>query len=248
MGTDLKFSQAPAASLPLAGTELFGCTQAGASKSATAANIAALAPQGTIIGTTGATANVVPRASGTGGVTLKASDLVVNDPASGWLGIDTNSGATIQFLKQIGFPNGSLSVPGLVFAPGSGVNAGMLWDPGTGSAIYEINGEARLGIEVGSYRLRVSTAWEMAWSSTSVATATPDTGLKRSAASKLVATDGQGGIGSLNGLRPPTSAAGVATTTQLPNSGECCVHKNTTTGFVHLAYNDGGTIKSVQLA
>ncbi len=249
MGSDLKISGAPAATTPLSGTELVPVAQGGASKATTTGAIAALAPAGTIGGTTGTTANVVPRASGTGGSTLKASDLVVNDPASGWLGVDTVDGATIQFLKQIGFPNGTLSVPGLVFAPGSGVNSGMLWDPATGSAIYEINGEARFGIEVGSYRLRLSTAWEIAWSASSVATANPpDTGLKRSAAAKLVGTDGAGGIGSLNGLRPPTSAASAASTTQLPNSGECCIHKNTSSGAVHLAYNDGGVIKSVQLA
>lgn len=246
MGTDLKITDAPSASA-LTGTELVPCAQGAASKSTTTGAIAALAV-GTINGTTGSAANALPRASGTGGSTLKASDLVVNDPASGWVGIDTLDGATIQFLKQIGFPNGSLTIPGLVFAPGSGINSGMLWDPSTGSAVYEINGEARFGIEVGSYRLRLSTAWEIAWSSTSVATANPpDTGLKRSAAAKLVGTDGAGGIGSLNGLRPPTSAATLPTTTQLPNAGEACIHKNTVTGFVYLAYNDGGTVKAVQL-
>lgn len=72
-------------------------------------------------------------------------------------------------------------------------------------------------------------------------------GIALSGAGKAKVTDGGAGIGSINGLRPPTSAAGVATTTQLPVAGECCIHKNTVTGFVHLAYNDGGTIKSVQL-
>lgn len=75
-----------------------------------------------------------------------------------------------------------------------------------------------------------------------------DAAVARAAAAQLKITDGAAGIGSINGLRPPTSAAGAATTTQLPTAGEYCVHKNTTTGFVHFAYNDGGVIKSVQLA
>lgn len=246
MATDLKITDAPAASA-LTGAELLPCAQGGVSKSTTTGAIAALA--GTIKGTLGTTDKVVPRANGTGGLTAQGSDLIVNDPASGWTTIDTVSGATIQFLKQIGFPNGSLSVPGLVFAPGSGVNSGMLWDPATGSAVYEINGEARFGIEVGSYRLRLSTAWEIAWSATSVATANPpDTGLKRAAAARLVVTDGQGGLGSINGTRSATSSAAGATTAQLPNPGDSCVHTNTTTGFTHFAANVGGTIKSVQLA
>ena len=44
-----------------------------------------------------------------------------------------------------------------------------------------------------------------------------------------------------------TTAAGVATTTQLPNDGDYAVHKNSAASTVMLAYNDGGTIKSVQL-
>lgn len=72
-------------------------------------------------------------------------------------------------------------------------------------------------------------------------------GIALSAAGKAKVTDGGAGIGSINGLRPPTSSTGFATTTQLPTAGECCIHKNTVSGFVYLAYNDGGTVKSVQL-
>jgi hypothetical protein len=45
-----------------------------------------------------------------------------------------------------------------------------------------------------------------------------------------------------------TSTAADPTTTEIPNSGEFGLHKNTTSGNVFLAYNDGGTIKKVQLA
>lgn len=44
-----------------------------------------------------------------------------------------------------------------------------------------------------------------------------------------------------------TSTAADPTTTEYPTSGQWGVHKNTSTGNVFLAYNDGGTIKKVQL-
>ena len=37
------------------------------------------------------------------------------------------------------------------------------------------------------------------------------------------------------------------TTTELPSASDCAIHKNTTSGKVYLAYNDGGTIKKVEL-
>ena len=44
-----------------------------------------------------------------------------------------------------------------------------------------------------------------------------------------------------------TSTAADPTTTEYPTSGQWGIHKNTSSGDVFLAYNDGGTIKKVQL-
>ena len=50
------------------------------------------------------------------------------------------------------------------------------------------------------------------------------------------------------GLNGYTSTAADPTTTELPTAGDCGIHKNTTSGTVFLAFNDGGTIKKVALA
>lgn len=44
-----------------------------------------------------------------------------------------------------------------------------------------------------------------------------------------------------------TATAADPTTTELPTDKDLAIHKNTTTGFVYLAYNDSGTIKKVAL-
>lgn len=44
-----------------------------------------------------------------------------------------------------------------------------------------------------------------------------------------------------------TSSASDPTTTDLPTSGDLSIHKNTTTGFIYLAYNDSGAIVKIQL-
>lgn len=44
-----------------------------------------------------------------------------------------------------------------------------------------------------------------------------------------------------------TSTAFDPDTSELPSSGDVCIHKNTASGFVFLAFNDGGVIKAVQL-
>lgn len=44
-----------------------------------------------------------------------------------------------------------------------------------------------------------------------------------------------------------TSTTADPTTTELPNDKDLAIHKNTTTGFIYLAYNDGGTIKKATL-
>lgn len=45
-----------------------------------------------------------------------------------------------------------------------------------------------------------------------------------------------------------TSSAGAASTTELPTDKDWSLHKNTGSGVVSLAFNDGGVIKSVALA
>lgn len=45
-----------------------------------------------------------------------------------------------------------------------------------------------------------------------------------------------------------TSTSADPTTTEYPNDKDAGIHKNTTSGNVYLAFNDGGTIKKVQLA
>lgn len=44
-----------------------------------------------------------------------------------------------------------------------------------------------------------------------------------------------------------TSTSADPTTTEYPNDKDAGIHKNTTTSNVFLSYNDGGTIKKVQL-
>lgn len=49
------------------------------------------------------------------------------------------------------------------------------------------------------------------------------------------------------GLNGYTSSAADPTTTDLATAGDYGIHKNTTSGTVYLAFNDGGTIKKVAL-
>ena len=49
------------------------------------------------------------------------------------------------------------------------------------------------------------------------------------------------------GLNGYTSSAADPTTTELATAGDFGIHKNTTSGTVYLAFNDGGTIKKVAL-
>ena len=49
------------------------------------------------------------------------------------------------------------------------------------------------------------------------------------------------------GLNGYTSSAADPTTTELATAGDYGIHKNTTSGTVYLAFNDGGTIKKVAL-
>lgn len=54
------------------------------------------------------------------------------------------------------------------------------------------------------------------------------------------------GAGSLRDLGY-TSSTADPTTTELPSNKDVAIHKNTTSGAVYLAYNDGGAIKKVAL-
>lgn len=44
-----------------------------------------------------------------------------------------------------------------------------------------------------------------------------------------------------------TTVAGVPTTTELPNDKDVSIHKNSSDGKVYLSYNDGATVKKVEL-
>jgi len=44
-----------------------------------------------------------------------------------------------------------------------------------------------------------------------------------------------------------TTTSAAPTTTEYPNDKDCGIHKNTATGDVTFAYNDGGTIKTADL-
>lgn len=48
-------------------------------------------------------------------------------------------------------------------------------------------------------------------------------------------------------LRGRTSSSADPTTTEYPSDGDYGIHKNTTSGSVFLAFNDGGTIRKAQL-
>ncbi len=44
-----------------------------------------------------------------------------------------------------------------------------------------------------------------------------------------------------------TSSAADPTTTELPNDGDACIHKNTSSGNIYLAFNNSGSIVKTQL-
>lgn len=197
---------------------------------------------------TGSTDKAALRASGTGGATTQGSDLVIADVAGGVLSL-TSSGSNI------------LNLPTFI-SLGAGVglrnNSGDLEvRNATNSAYGLISADTHAALNGVAYGAKLhSTQGLIIGSSAFIffsnvaglgGITNGDSAFARSAAAAIKVTDGSSGVGSINALRPPTSAAGAATITQLPTAGEYCIHKNTTTGFVHLAYNDGGTIKSVQL-
>ncbi len=78
-----------------------------------------------------------------------------------------------------------------------------------------------------------------------------DAGIKRGGANTMKITDGSTGDGKLlvGGLTHLGKTATTAdpTTTEYPNDEDWGVHENTTSGNIFLAYNDGGTIRKVQL-
>lgn len=44
-----------------------------------------------------------------------------------------------------------------------------------------------------------------------------------------------------------TSSSSDPTTTELPNDGDACIHKNTSSGNIYLAFNNSGSIVKTQL-
>lgn len=108
-------------------------------------------------------------------------------------------------------PNGTAAAPTLAFGPGSGVNWGQYWDSIHGGVVFEVNGESRFSIEIGSPRLRLGASVPICWTpQNDILPSQPDAGLARSAAAVLLATDGNNGLGALrSGREIEASTAGV---------------------------------------
>ena len=71
--------------------------------------------------------------------------------------------------------------------------------------------------------------------------------VENNAGTSQLAVDEDGVVNIGAHLNQQTSTAADPTTTDYPTDKDFGVHKNTTSGNVYLAYNDGGTIKKVQL-
>lgn len=227
--------------------------QSGVAKAMTIGNLAAVFSSGGGLdlgyqapGSYLAAPNPDVTASGSYSLGTTVSDVRLAKAGTGLLDIQLGDGSAGGRLRVVDSP--SSSQPSIV---------------GTGSSV---NGLGFIGgiaciLQGGNRRAAFSSGLELAGADAFSWTAgldayggAPDTQLSRAAAgvaSVDTTTTGDGlgllkfGGGRARGL---TSAAGVATTTQYPSAGDWGIHKNTTLGTVVLAYNDGGTVKSVQLA
>lgn len=103
----------------------------------------------------------------------------------------------------------------------------------------------------GGARILMGPNVYLGWSTSSAGGVT-DTALSRAAAgilavgTSVTVGDSSGKI-KLSAINQLTSTAADPTTTEYATDKDWGVHKNTTSGNVYLAYNDGGTIKKVQL-
>jgi hypothetical protein len=222
-------------------------------KRETLAQVKSLMPSGDVVGPASATDNAVARFDGTGGKTLQDSAVKVSDGGSveltTALGVVGLGGLTPSFASiwtrsgstdQLVIGKADRSGPTLFWAESGYFNSAV----GSGPSAFIGAGS--------SGKVAVSSNGVIGFSSGAGADGTLDIALKRSAIGVLKVTDGGSGDGvlMLGGLvfRGRTSSVAGASATELPNDKDASIHKNTSSGAVHLAYNDGGVIKSVALS
>lgn len=131
---------------------------------------------------------------------------------------------------------------GNVASVGFATGGGLMQNPSTGN--YRLQNTSGRGLELdvtifsslGTYR---KWAFPVNAGDTFVGVAATQTLTAKTLTDPIF-----GGGATFKGL---TESAAGASTTELPNSKDFSLHKNTSSGAVHLAYNDGGVVKSVQL-
>lgn len=176
---------------------------------------------GDVAGPASSTDNAVARFDGTGGKTLQNSSVTIDD-------------------------QGNIALPlnmSLVIGTGR-----IGWIAATGATWTDSDLEATLRHNVQSLSANRTVTWpDAAGTVTLLGNTATGTGSVVLATSPTFATSiiMPGGLIFIG----YTSSAAGATTTELPTDKMLSIHKNTNTGAVHLAFNDGGaTIKSVQLS
>lgn len=177
-----------------------------------------------------------------------ASDVQVAKEATGTLAVKLGDGSGYA---QLRVADSTPSAPS-IYGAGS-ANNGLGFKGGT--VVFPTGGTYRAAFTgTWNYGLALAGGDALSWVPGSDAYAgTADTQISRPAAGtvSLDTTGNADGLAKLKlgGIRflGATSAAGLAGATQLPNASDLSIHKNTTTGFLYLAFNDGGTVKSVQL-
>jgi hypothetical protein len=149
---------------------------------------------------------------------------------------------------QVLIPAGTVAKPGIGFA---GTNTTGLSLSGT-NLFLNIAGVAQF-LVAGTAGARLASGGVWSWASGTLDGAGPDTGISRAGAADLAFGSGTAGNATATlkfgnaRCRGYTTTAAAATTTEYPTDKDWGVHRNSNTAAVHLVYNDGGTMKSVQL-
>jgi hypothetical protein len=147
---------------------------------------------------------------------------------------------------------------------GNGTSQLFLNTPSGGTMYFRINHASQsgmglsatglgIGIEAPTARLHVidNAAGTVAAKIQGAASQTANlTNWENSGATVLSSVDKDGYHILPGGLRllGYVSSAAAPTTTELPTSKDCAIHKDTNLGTLRIAFNDGGTIRSVVLA
>lgn len=184
-------------------------------------------------------------ASGSYAIGATSSDVRIAKATTGTLDVQLGDGSAGARLRVVDSP--STSLPSIV-GTGSATNGlGFLG----GIVLIQQGGNRRAAFSSG---LELAGADVFSWTAgTDAYAGAMDTQISRPAAGTAsldTTTTGDGlALLKLGGIRLLgfTSTTTNATTTQLPNAKDLAVHKNTTTGFVYLAFNDGGTVRAVQM-